>query len=108
MRLTLPLCFRWLPAVGLCEITRPAFTLLEKACLTFPAEQECALSARSAAESLCPLTCAPPQFLSATSAAPFRPPVTLILHLDSPPHPTAPDQPAKAEPLEAFAFRVTV
>jgi hypothetical protein len=50
VRLTLPPCRRWVPAFGLCEITRPFATLLENAFVTFPTEQKCALSACFATE----------------------------------------------------------
>ena len=105
VRLTLPLCLRWVPALGLCEMTRPARTLLEKACLIFPAEQECALSARFEAERVLPLTFGTTQFLSVNFAVAVRGPVTVSLHLDLPWH--APDQPAKREPRAGLAFSVT-
>ena len=82
VRFTLALCLRWVPGFGLCEITRPARTLLEKACLIFPAEQECALSARFAAERVLPFTFATTQFLSVNLAVAVRAPLTLSLHLD--------------------------
>ena len=84
IRFTLPLCLRCVPAFGLCEITRPARTLLEKACLIFPAEQECALSERLAAERVLPFTFGTTQFLSVNLAVAVRAPLTLSLHLDLP------------------------
>src|SRR6187551_3370296 len=86
-------------------MTRPAFTRLEKACLILPAEQKWAFSARLAAARLLPFTFGTTQFLSVNFAVAESGPWTLSLHLERPWH--APDQPAKAEPLAAFTFRVT-
>ena len=106
VRFTLPLCRRWVPAFGLCEITWPVFTLLDEACLIFPAEQKCALSARFAVARLSPLTFGTTQLLSVNFAVTLRVLSTLTLQVDFLP-PQSPDQPAKAEPLEALALRVT-
>ena len=105
VRFTRPWCLRWVPAFGLCEITRPARTLLEKACLILPAEQECVLRARFATRRVLPFTLGTTQFFSVNFAVAVRGPVTLSLHLDLPWH--APDQPAKLEPRPGFAFSVT-
>ena len=107
VRLTLPLCLRWLPAFGLCEITRPARTLLEKACLIFPAEQACALSARFAAERLLPFTFGTTQFLSVNFAVAVRSPLMLSLHLDLLCTRRARPAGEARSPCEAFAFSVT-
>jgi hypothetical protein len=105
VRLTLPLCFRWLPGFGCCETTRPGFALLEEACLIFPAEQKCALSARLAADRVLPLTFGTTHFLNVNLAVTDVGAFTVILQRGLPLQ--APDQPAKVDPLAAFAFRVT-
>jgi hypothetical protein len=102
---TLAPCLRCLPGFGFCATTRPFFTLLEKACLTLPILQECALSARFAAARVLPVTLGTTQLLSVNFAVSERASVAVTLHADLPRH--APVQPANDEPFAAFAFRVT-
>jgi hypothetical protein len=105
VRLTLPLWFRWLPAFGFVEMTRPLFTLFEKAWPIFPAEQECALSAFLAADSALPFTFGTTQFLSVNFAVTDRAWLAVTWHVLLPVQ--APEKPPKLEPLAAFACRVT-
>ena len=105
VRLTFPPCLRWVPGFGFCEATRPFFALVEETCSTFPAEQKWAASARLAAASVLPVTFGTTQFASANFAVTARAPFAVSLHVLLPLH--APDQPAKLEPREGFAFRVT-
>ncbi len=104
-RLTLPLCSRCVPRFGFCEATRPFFALVEKTRLIFPAVQKCALSVRFAAASVLPVTFGTMQFSSVNSAVTERPWSAVSLHGFLPTQ--APLQPAKLEPVAAFAFSVT-
>ena len=94
-----------MPAFGLCEITLPAWTSLEKAWSVFPAEQECALSARFAARRVSPFMFGTTQFLNVNLAVAGESPGDLELALG--PAVTRADQPAKLEPRAGFAFSVT-
>src|SRR5262249_19050280 len=94
-----------LPGFGLCAITWPFRTLLDTACLIFPAEQKCALSARFAAERLLPLTFGTTQFLRVNFAVAFCAALAVTLQAALPLH--APDQSANVEPPAAFSLRVT-
>ena len=94
----------FLPGFGFWEITRPFFTLVENARVTFPTEQCAFLIARFAGRSLLP-------FALGTTQRTLNVAVTerfaLMVRVQLPVPEQAPDQPANLERAEATAVSVT-
>ena len=94
----------FLPGFGFWEITRPFFTLVENARVTFPAEQCAFLIARFAGRSLLPFTLGTTQrTLNVAVTERFA----LMVRVQLPVPEQAPDQPVKDDPAEAAAVSVT-